>query len=1039
MKFRVLALIAALTLNVGAFAVDIDAKSEHVLGGAVSGFIKKDKSPYLVQETIVVPEDKALIIEAGVHFKFAEGVGLDVRGGSLAIMGEHENLVYFEPVDSSKYWNGISVTGIKKSEVQGLLLKNADYGFAIESGALELRDAQLENCTYAALYVRNASVDIQWSKIQNGKNIGIWVTESGTADIDGSFLANNRLGLVVAEGATVNLHSSRLQNNEVALFDLGNNRISQNNSLIEKNTIGVVSVDLPPQAIKLSSVNNKNDLSQNVAAFSETLGDEPRNPFANKMKFVALQNTNVSDSIWNVSGNVGIEFGYHKVLTRKNRSDEPYISGDDTVLHGKKYINYFQVPNFFANWNANLVMESPYGQTFEVLADVSSDEWDNFKVHQFTASYTDDNQRLVLGDFYTNFSELYLAGINAFGATYQAKVFKNAAGEPLFVGDIFAGETRAPKIEGERNYDVYKDYVDDGEAEAQEITIGGKLRWNMHRRFNGALGFIGSKDYLEDPFFRDGQSGDVNVASPMVSSRTFFADGNWLFFPGDIKFSGQVAVGGADTSNVAQMRAINQVFTDAGLDAENFALLNKLMKNPNKVNSLSTAELESIYGDNSLKTPTEMRTELKMLLERASQIAKETDIEDSRPSKADFWGHDHWAFAGSYEWSNANTFIEGFFRYVGREYYSAGSPDLLQNTRLLGGNLKQKIFDFWKLSFGYTMNVENAADGHGGYNIFGMGEGTRWGLFSGADSDWLKEHEQDANRTLHIHDAYLGNDFKLNDKISLSLKYAINYRTRSTSQRLYANYSMSSGIYDDSWFDAQKGHAVIDIVNDNDTLKIDSARWAAYYDLASEDYLATQFTEKLLKHTIELGVAFKLPKNELKIGGVVIVRTDLSEFEQDDLLDDFDFSDKTYGILGYYFHGGDFVEQRYPISLTTNLDKIKNTFAFTPRYKIYNRNDMREFEWNLSDNLNVVLSKDLLELSVNGTLRQNFLSYEIDNTDYDDTEFDIDGSASLRVYHNRSKTLYSDWTLGSVYNYRPDSRSDEYKDFYAIAALNYEF
>lgn len=1039
MKFRVLALIAALTLNVGAFAVDIDTKSEHILGGAVSGFIKKDKSPYLVQETIVVPEDKALIIEAGVHFKFAEGAGLDVRGGSLAIMGEHENLVYFESVDSSKYWNGISVTGIKKSEVQGLVLKNADYGFAVESGALELRDAQLENCTHAALYVRNASVDIQWSKIQNGKNIGIWVTESGTADIDGSFLANNRLGLVVAEGATVNLHSSRLQNNEVALFDLGNNRISQNNSLIEKNTIGVVSLDLPPQAIKLSSVNNKNDLSQNVVAFSETLGDEPRNPFANEMKFVALQNTNVSDSIWNISGNVGIEFGYHKVLTRKNRSDEPYIVGDDTVLYGEKYVNYFQVPNFFANWNANLVMESPYGQTFEVLADVSSDEWDNFKVHQFTASYTDDNQRLVLGDFYTNFSELYLAGINAFGATYQAKVFKNAAGEPLFVGDIFAGETRAPKIEGERNYDVYKDYVDDGEAEAQEITIGGKLRWNMHRRFNGALGFIGSKDYLEDPFFRDGQSGDVNVASPMVSSRTFFADGNWLFFPGDIKLSGQVAVGGADTSNVAQMRAINQVFTDAGLDAGNFALLNKLMKNPNKVNSLSTAELESIYGDNSLKTPTEMRTELKMLLERASQIVKDTDIEDSRPSKADFWGHDHWAFAGSYEWSNANTFIEGFFRYVGREYYSAGSPDLLQNTRLLGGNLKQKIFDFWKLSFGYTMNVENAADGHGGYNIFGMGEGTRWGLFSGADSDWLKEHEQDANRTLHIHDAYLGNDFKLNDKVSLSLKYAINYRTRSTSQRLYANYSMSSGIYDDSWFDAQKGHATIDIVNDNDTLKIDSARWAAYYDLASEDYLATQFTEKLLKHTIELGVAFKLPKNELKIGGVVIVRTDLSEFEQDNLLDNFDFSDKTYGILGYYFHGGDFVEQRYPISLTTNLDKIKNTFAFTPRYKIYNRNDMREFEWNLSDNLNIVLSKDLLELSVNGTLRQNFLSYEIDNTDYDDTEFDIDGSASLRVYHNRSKTLYSDWTLGSVYNYRPDSRSDEYKDFYAIAALNYEF
>ena len=64
-------------------------------------------------------------------------------------------------------------------------------------------------------------------------------------------------------------------------------------------------------------------------------------------------------------------------------------------------------------------------------------------------------------------------------------------------------------------------------------------------------------------------------------------------------------------------------------------------------------------------------------------------------------------------------------------------------------------------------------------------------------------------------------------------------------------------------------------------------------------------------------------------------------------------------------------------------------------------------------------------------------AYEIEEEDYDEMELDVDGSAKLRVYHTPS--LYSDWTVGAIFNYRPDNRADQYKDFYMIAALNYEF
>jgi hypothetical protein len=91
----------------------------------------------------------------------------------------------------------------------------------------------------------------------------------------------------------------------------------------------------------------------------------------------------------------------------------------------------------------------------------------------------------------------------------------------------------------------------------------------------------------------------------------------------------------------------------------------------------------------------------------------------------------------------------------------------------------------------------------------------------------------------------------------------------------------------------------------------------------------------------------------------------------------------------------------------------------------------------MMDNLDMELSKNFLELSVSGNLRQNFLSYEIDDKKYDEMELDIEGSTRLRIHH--TPTLYSDWTLGALFNYRPESRADQYKDLYVIASLNYDF
>ena len=740
-----------------------------------------------------------------------------------------------------------------------------------------------------------------------------------------------------------------------------------------------------------------------------------------------------SDSSWSVSGSVGGEFGYHSVVTGKNKSGDIYVNGSDSIQPGKKYRNYFRVPGFYGSWNAFLQMESPTGKKLEFTLDASHDSWNHFDLKYVQALYEDKFQKLILGDHFVSGGELYLSGVDVFGVSYDMNLLVNS--NPLFVLSVFSGENRAPKLPYERDPDQYNRYVGLDEVEAQKMVLGGKALWNVTQNVNVALGFVGSKDYLEDPFFRDGTSKDVNLSDPMFSSRTMFADLNGTVLGGRGTFNLQLGLGGADTTNVVMHRAVNEVFEDAGLDVSSFAQLRRLMNNISQVQRMSRDELELIFGDYTDMSVSEMRSELERILKLASAaLKKHRDTEKDDPTD---WTAQNLALSGSYNWKGQLTTVDAYFRFVGRNYYSAGSADLLQNSRLLGTKIETKPANVWKVNVGYELNIENASGSGDAYNVFGFAEGSKLGLLPGADDDWLKKHEQDESRTLYEHDFDFNNTFKLSDSVELEVGYALNYRTRSTPQRLHANYFVSSGIYSDSWFATRKGKPSVDIESDDDTVTVDSAHWAKYSALQDKEYLATQFEERLLKHTFELTGTFRFPKNVLKIGGIWTFRTDLSKFNQDDLLNGLDFSDETYGILGYQFHGSDYFEMRYPISLTTTLDRWRNTFSVTPRYRTYNRNDMSEFEWNLMESAVIQLNPGFLDLLLQGNIRQNFMSREEEGKTIDEMEMDLDVSLGLKF--QLTERLGTEWTVGAFFNNRPDNKSEDYRDIYGMASVTYDF
>ena len=141
--------------------------------------------------------------------------------------------------------------------------------------------------------------------------------------------------------------------------------------------------------------------------------------------------------------------------------------------------------------------------------------------------------------------------------------------------------------------------------------------------------------------------------------------------------------------------------------------------------------------------------------------------------------------------------------------------------------------------------------------------------------------------------------------------------------------------------------------------------------------------------------------------------------------------------MGYYFHGGDYFDARYPISLTTTLETVRNTVALTPRFRLYNRNEMSEFEWSLLDNASIQLKPGFLDLMLHGNIRQIFMSRKESGKDVDEMEMDLDFSAGTKF--QLTERFSTECTLGAFFNYRPDNKSEDYRDIYGSVSVNYDF
>lgn len=757
---------------------------------------------------------------------------------------------------------------------------------------------------------------------------------------------------------------------------------------------------------------------------------------------VALADTNEApadtmQASWSIIGNVMLGGNYHYVRTRTNHGATE-VFGEDSVKHGKRFKNYYQVPGFGGEASAYIMMQGPDGKTIEFTTDLTTDSWNHFSPNPVTIRYNDKYSEATVGDFQMIDGDIYMSGLPIFGAEYTLSLLRNHADQPLLQFNGFFGEAKRSLVPGARHPYMYNDYIEDGEAEAQRLAYGGYFKWAPLRRFDAKIGAIYASDELEDPLLRDGASSSTTTIDPMLDNAfTVYAEGNGLFFRENLELNAQIAVGNADTANAASQRALNKVFSDAGMEIASYGKLRRLMKHPEEINQLSNKELDEIFGDNNTLSASAKREKLTALLDKAKNVQKkEEDKQDDDKVAGLKWDSQNFALAASLNWNIYKTRVESHLKYVGEDFYSAGSPDQISDVREFGVRVEQGILNIWNLGVEYSLLVENAANGNK-TNVFGLGEGTRWGLFPDKESNWFDEHELDNDRTRYTQNAGVDNTFKIGSRIEVEAGYNFEFKKQYRNLQLHGDYILEDEIYGDSWFAPRKDHAIDTIDFGGKKTAVDAERWAEYNALSSAPYLASKFHEKLFKHSWNAGISLRAAKSVFKVNGLWTLRLDGSEFYKDELIEDMDFSNDTWAKLGYYYGGSNYFEQVYPVSVTTTLNTIQNRFVVTPRYKSYKRDEMKEMEISVNDELEKSFMNRFLILSGSGDFRYMITDWEESGEDFDESEMDVLGKINLRVNH--TKHLYSEWYTGAAIYYRPDNLSSEYKDVYGGINVNYVF
>ena len=905
---------------------------------------------YLIDGPKVVPPGEVLVLEPGVQFRMlGENAGIDVRG-ALVAQGERENPVRFvSAVEQSipGAWRGLTVAPGGRVDLRHAEIRHARRAVSLEDAEAWLDRAKISESSEAAVFAVGSSayltdceiggdspkaaaiVGTHGSRIGaergriHGSGIGIAASGYSMVDLVDAKVEDNATGLLLVDSVGVNLSGAKISGNAVG---------AATTFEVRKRPGGVAGAlglfgderlfGLPPE------------VGGNRGDWSLLSGDEGRARFDSLAAGVGDERLLVRPEGY--SGGVSSEgltmptvdhFGsltlgveYHHVNTAKNRTGRPVVVEGDSVAPGERYPNRHHVEGYRPY--ASYYSQTRFGteRMLEVQAEVAWDDWADWTFKPISLVWESPMHHLKLGHFYEEGNPVVVNDLPLLGAGYTVNTPLTALRRrPLASATVVLGEVKQPLSEGDRNPDLFGDVVLPGEAVAQELFLLTRLTFSPFGGGELAAGFTRNWDRRKDPYVRDQISDRSLLEDDPVDAKGLFGEFSWTSSGGELEIRAAMLYGFADSTqrswNLAVERWLeeNNVFIEA--DTVRALLLRR--------NLISSAQLERVLPPRLGKSGTQVVEEVRAL----SRTLKDS-LTDEYVSGFELSG-DRIGAEFEVDWRHAKSAVDFGARFLGRQFVSPGSPDLVSNRREYYLKMSQGVSDWWKVLFDGRLSVEDASADSRQLNFFGFGEGSIAGI--DVDRSNLALLDENRVRPKTSLDMRLDNRWNLPAGFGLDLGYAFGHRQRRTTRLLLKDTSAFGSVVDDPLFD-------------------DASAWKRYANLP--DTLARGFVQKLEMHSVSARLSWSRGPVALSAGSELRWDSDLSDFDHWSVeKSDWKLRDTTWGKMGYEFGRNDAFVVSVPLEFRLRRNSVSNRLAGRITSREYAEYDRSEGEWALTETL----------------------------------------------------------------------------------------
>jgi hypothetical protein len=577
---------------------------------------------------------------------------------------------------------------------------------------VEIRYCTFEHNSLHGLVVKNSDVTVFNSGFQRGHVCAVFLQEGANVNADSLSLKNNITGIACGNKSHIKIEKGNIRGNNYGIAVREGASVSIIDADVTSNKNGLVSEKEIGKKMREMVYKNTLDMKIVTPEEMEKILKPPQD-----VKSIVLPKTQVEAQVGSnfkpgfsalktpreqtasFIGNVSLGFKYFAPTSQKHPKDVVYdtifvaagtdsadtvlvpktpvypqnkyigehgaIVNSDTVLHSGDF--YYSDTNLLADsdlekWYDGFQPEMVFfaqGKRGALDVNVNGDfEFNNWYDHSFkanlaTLSMNYADQRVTIGDFYENMSDISLSGRKFRGIKYSGDFLPMGRGTKRVEFRLAAGETERSKDLGEHDQDQINYSIDSSAVMRQQFTyeafVGVKPVYNATIYASGLI----ARDQDNIPALRD--PNDFYYYNP-VAAQTGVLGTSISLLDGKLDLNAELALGVSDTVKADTLRDS----TGAVLEIDEGELENIAWYKP-----MITKAVPRVFGlfntftDNCAVTL------------NAEGIVHEFDI-------------------------------TGSFTYISEEYFSAGNPYLEPDRIIAEAGAEKQFSDKLSASCGYS-------------------------------------------------------------------------------------------------------------------------------------------------------------------------------------------------------------------------------------------------------------------------------------------------------------------------------------------------